>query len=63
MGQLKDEMIPFIKSEEIDQITEGLVREIEADYGDKEIIVICVLCGAFVFFSDLVRKFKQPLSY
>lgn len=36
--------------------------QIEADYADKELLVIGVLKGANVFMGDLVRKINLPLK-
>lgn len=33
-----------------------LAGEIDALYGDEPLVIICVLKGAFMFFSDLVRE-------
>jgi hypoxanthine phosphoribosyltransferase len=33
-----------------------IAAEIDALYGDEPLVVICVLKGAFMFFSDLVRR-------
>ena len=37
-----------------------LAKEISSHYGDKGITIICVLSGALVFTSDLIRKLKLP---
>ena len=37
-----------------------LAKEILSHYGDKDITIICVLSGALVFTSDLIRKLKLP---
>ncbi len=39
-----------------------LGREITADYSDKQLTVVCVLKGSFVFAADLVRAIDLPLS-
>ena len=33
-----------------------LAAEIDALYGDEPLVIICVLKGAFMFFSDLVKN-------
>lgn len=58
MGQLKDNMIPFISQSEIDEMTQRLAREIERDFGGKEIVVICPLKGSILFCADLMRKIQ-----
>ena len=32
-----------------------LAKEIDSLYGDEPLVIVCVLKGAFLFFSDLVR--------
>ena len=39
-----------------------LAREIEADHQEKELVLVGVLKGAFVFTSDLARKIDLPLA-
>lgn len=56
MKQLKDEMIPFLKKDEIDQIVTQLAQQIQSDYRGKEIIFICPLRGSIHLTADLMRK-------
>jgi hypoxanthine phosphoribosyltransferase len=47
-----------------DQIAEQvrrLGREIDRDYAGREILLVCVLKGSFLFFADLVRTISCPL--
>ena len=39
-----------------------LAREISADYAGRELLVIAVLKGAFIFVSDLVRQLEVPVE-
>src|SRR5437868_9428615 len=39
-----------------------LAREIEADHQEKELVLVDVLKGAFVFTSDLARNIGLPLA-
>ncbi|MBX3041945.1 MAG: hypoxanthine phosphoribosyltransferase [Bdellovibrionaceae bacterium] len=60
MGQIKDEMIPFLTREEIDALTAKLARQIEADYDGRDIVLICPLRGSVHFTADLMRKINLP---
>jgi len=48
--------------EEIRSAVQTLGARISADYEDKEPLLICVLKGACVFFSDLIRAIDTPVS-
>ncbi len=47
---------------EIASRVQELGREIAADYAGKELHLICVLNGAFIFMADLVRQIDLPLT-
>jgi hypoxanthine phosphoribosyltransferase len=47
--------------EEIAAQVQRLGEEISRDYRDREIILVCVLKGSLLFFSDLVRSITSPL--
>lgn len=49
--------IKYIKASEIDSHIQTLASAITRDYHDKNPLFLAVLNGAFVFASDLVRKF------
>jgi hypoxanthine phosphoribosyltransferase len=65
MGQIKDDMIPFLKEEDILKIVNRLAMEIERDYAGKEIHLICPLKGSVIFVSDLMRRIslKQKVDF
>ncbi|MCD8144882.1 MAG: hypoxanthine phosphoribosyltransferase [Oscillospiraceae bacterium] len=46
--------------EELDQRVSELAEEINRDYAGKEVLLISVLRGSFVFMADLVRKLTVP---
>ena len=53
---------PLISKEQIASIVSGLASRISGDYGQKELVLVCVLKGAFMFLSDLVRHLQMPVQ-
>jgi len=51
----------LITEEEIQKKVAELGTEISADYGEEEIVVICVLNGAMIFTADLVRNITSTV--
>ncbi len=51
----------LIDAETIAQRVEELAGEIEADYRGKDLTVVGVLSGSFIFMGDLVRALRLPL--
>ena len=52
----------LITSEQVAQRVAELGQQITEDFPGEEIIVLCVLNGAFVFCSDLIKKIELPLK-
>lgn len=52
----------LISKDSLAKRVEELGDQITADYEGKELIVIGVLRGSFIFLADLVRAIKMPLS-
>ncbi len=46
----------LFSKEEIDTRLDALAKEINAEYAGKELVLVCVLKGAIVFFSELLRR-------
>ena len=53
---------PFLTVEQIQNKTRELADRISDDYEGKNLLAIGVLKGAFIFFSDIVRMIRVPLS-
>jgi hypoxanthine phosphoribosyltransferase len=51
----------LISESQIKEKVKELAMAIENDYQGKELVVVCVLNGAFVFCSDLVRQVKNSI--
>lgn len=52
----------MISEEEIALRIEALGQAITDDYQGEDIVVICVLKGAFIFCSDLIKRVNRPLA-
>ena len=52
----------LITEEEISLRIDALGKAITKDFENEDLVVICVLKGAFVFCSDLIKKINRPLS-
>ncbi len=50
----------LLTAEEISSIVKGLADQITKDYHGKELIMVCILKGAFMFLSDLIRHLRIP---
>ena len=57
---MDDKTVIFSKEQILARVIE-LAQDIDAVYKGKEVVVICVLKGAFAFFSDLVRHMKTDM--
>src|SRR4030066_1334858 len=52
----------LMTAEEIATIVKNLADQISRDYSGKELILVCILKGAFMFLSDLVRHLEIPVK-
>ena len=51
----------LISEQQIAERVSILAKEIQKNYESKELVVICILNGAFVFCADLVRQINIPI--
>jgi len=56
------EFIPVLKKDDIDKMVVAVARKISSDYKDRELVLIGVLKGSFVFLSDLIRNLSIPVK-
>ena len=52
----------LVTREEIAEKVKELGRKITEDYQGKEPVMVCILKGAALFFSDLIREVDLPLT-
>ncbi len=52
----------LVTKEEIAEKIRELGRKITEDYAGKQPVMVCILKGAVVFFSDLIREIDLPLT-
>jgi hypoxanthine phosphoribosyltransferase len=53
----------LISAEEIQEKITTLAKQITEDYRGKELLLVGVLKGAFVFMADLARSIELPLEF
>jgi hypoxanthine phosphoribosyltransferase len=56
------ELKPVLPAEEIDRLVGDLANRISSDYRGRDLVLVAVLKGAFVFLSDLARKLTIPVK-
>lgn len=52
----------LISEEEIAIRVEALGKAITQDFSGEEVVIICILKGAFMFCSDLIKKINLPIK-
>lgn len=52
----------LISKEQLDEIVSRMAVQISEDYKDKNLLLLCILKGSVVFFSDLMRKITLPMQ-
>lgn len=58
----KDVEKMLLSEAELDAITTRLAAEIDRDFANTErsLVLVCVLKGAVMFYTDIIRKIKRP---
>ena len=59
---VKEDLTLYITRHEIAKIVTKLAEEIQNEYQENEVILICPLKGPFLFAADLIRKINLPLK-
>lgn len=52
----------LISKERIENRVSELAEQLTEDYKDKNPLIICILKGSVIFFSDLIRKMDIPME-
>lgn len=52
----------LITPEEIKEIVSRMGKEITDAYNNKELVVVCIMNGAFVFAADLIREIEHDFE-
>jgi len=55
------QLVPCISAAEVENQVDRLATEINRDYAGKDLVLIGVLKGSFVFLADLMRRLTVPL--
>ena len=56
----KDIKEVLISEEKIDKMVTRIAGEIDRDYQDKNLVLLCILKGSIVFMGDLMKKINIP---
>lgn len=63
MNMQKSEIERVLLSEaQIAERIKEVAKKIDEDYHGKEVIAVCILKGSVVFFADLIRAMKTPVT-
>jgi hypoxanthine phosphoribosyltransferase len=60
MGEYRLDLL--FSREEIASIVKGLADRISNDYAQRELVLVCILKGAFMFLADLARDLSIPVQ-
>ena len=50
----------LLSREHIASLIENLADQISRDYAERELVLVCILKGAFMFLADLIRHLRVP---
>ncbi len=56
------ELMPVLTREDLSRIISGLAEKISIDYKDRNLVLIGMLTGAFIFLADLSRMLTVPVQ-
>lgn len=56
------ELVPILSAAELRRLVFDLAQRIEADYRGRDLVLIGILKGSFIFLSDLIRELRMPVK-
>jgi hypoxanthine phosphoribosyltransferase len=56
------ELVPVYTKDDIQMMVAAVARQISHDYQGRELVLVGVLNGAFIFLADLVRELSIPVK-
>jgi len=56
------DLLPVLTKDDIDKRVNAIAHKISLDYKDRELVLIGVLKGAFIFLSDLIQSLTIPVK-
>lgn len=56
------ELIPVLTADEIHLLVKKIAQQISVDYRDRELALVAVLKGSFIFLADLIRQMTIPVK-
>ena len=59
---MKKGLVPFLSADEINKLIGKLVKEVQRDYVDTDLILICPLKGPVFFLADFIRKIQLNIQ-
>ncbi len=62
MGMDEDISQILLGEKDIDKLTGNIAKRISEKYHDGSLLLVCVMKGSFMFFSDIVRKITVPCT-
>ncbi len=63
MNTIESDIYHILVSEQtISETVKKMAKQIDEDYADKNLLLVCILKGSVVFFADLMRKLTIPLE-
>jgi hypoxanthine phosphoribosyltransferase len=56
------DLIPVLTKDDIHERIVAVAREVSTDYADRDLILIGILKGSFIFLSDFARQLSIPVQ-